>query len=134
MQECGGLVKAIMISGRTLGQGAACTSKMSPEFLKATSACSISQTDYTALGLPYKRNVLVKSKFGSAVLAPKIDPGLPQGLVFIPMGPWANTLIGPDTGGSGTPQFNGVEVEITPTDDPVVDLVETFRGMGGNAT
>jgi formylmethanofuran dehydrogenase subunit D len=134
MQQLVVLVKAIMISGRTLGQGVTCESKMSAEFLKATSVCSISEADYSTLGISDKKNVLVKSDFGRAVLTPRVDPGLPQGLIFIPMGPWANALVGPDTGGCGTPQFKGVEVEISPIDSPVVDLRETFRGMGGMAT
>jgi formylmethanofuran dehydrogenase subunit D len=50
-------------------------------------------------------------------------------MVFIPMGPWANSLVGPDTGGCGTPQFKGVEVVIEPTDAPVLQIRELFRDL-----
>jgi formylmethanofuran dehydrogenase subunit D len=122
-------VKAIMISGRTLGQGVACESKMSREFFKATSLCSISEKDYKSLGITQGKNVLITSLFGQAVLSAHSNPGLPPGITFIPMGPWANALVGPDTGGCGTPQFKGVEVNIEATDDPVLVIRELFRDM-----
>jgi len=118
-----------MISGRTLAQGVTCESKMSTEFFRATSACSISEEDYRSIGLSDGKNVQITSSFGQAVLSFQIDPGLPQGLVFIPMGPWANLLVGPDTGGCGTPQFKGVEIHLEPTDMPVLQLRELFMDL-----
>jgi formylmethanofuran dehydrogenase subunit D len=123
-------VKAIMISGRTLAQGAACESKMSPEFFRATSVCSVSEEDYESIGLSNGKNVLISNDFGRATLTANKDPGLPKGLVFIPMGPWANALIGPETGGCGTPHFKGVEVNIEATDAPVLEIRELFRDIG----
>jgi formylmethanofuran dehydrogenase subunit D len=124
-------VKAIMISGRTLGQGAACESKMSPEFFRATSVCSVSEEDYKSLGLLQGKNVQISNGFGQAVLSAHADPGLPPGLVFIPMGPWANVLVGPDTGGCGTPHFKGVEVDVEATDAHVLEIKELFCDIGG---
>ena len=122
-------MKAIMISGRTLAQGAGCECKMSPDFLKAVSLCHLSKGDYDALGLCEGKNVQLKNEFGQVVLAPKVDAGLRQGMVFIPMGPWANVLVGPDTGGCGTPQFKGVEVEVEATDASVLEIRDLFRGL-----
>lgn len=122
-------MKAIMISGRTLAQGATCESKMSPEFLKATSSLSLSEEDFSSLGLSEGKNVQVSNQFGQVVASARSDKGLSNGLVFMPMGPYANAVIGPDTAGSGTPQFKGVEVEIKPTDMPVLDVRDMFRGM-----
>jgi formylmethanofuran dehydrogenase subunit D len=118
-----------MISGRTLAQGAACESKMSPEFFRATSVCSVSEEDHKFLGLSLGKNVQISNGFGQAVLTANKDPGLPPGLVFIPMGPWANVLIGPDTGGCGTPHFKGVEVNVEATNAPVLEIKELFRDM-----
>jgi formylmethanofuran dehydrogenase subunit D len=119
-----------MISGRTLGQGAACESKMSPEFFRATSVASVSEEDYESLGLSQRKNVLISNGFGQAVLSANKDTGLLPGMVFIPMGPWANVLIGPDTGGCGTPHFKGVEVNVEATDAPVLEIIELFRDIG----
>ncbi len=118
-----------MISGRTLAQGANCESKMSPDFLKAVSLCHLSKEDYEFLGLSEGKNVLLKNEFGKTVLSPRVDEGLRRGLVFIPMGPWANILIGPDTGGCGTPQFKGVEIEIEATNSLVLDIRDLFHNI-----
>ncbi len=123
-------MKAIMISGRTLAQGAGCESKMSPDFLRAVSVCHLSSEDYKSLGLSEGRNVLLKNSVGQAVLSARPDPGLSKGLVFIPMGPWANALVGKDTGGCGTPHFKGVEVEVVATDEPVLEIRDLFRALG----
>jgi formylmethanofuran dehydrogenase subunit D len=122
-------LKAIMISGRTLGQGATCEAKMSPQFFKATSFCALSELDYNALGVAEGGNVLVRTKFGEVVVSAKMDAGLPSGVIFIPMGPWANAIVGPETGGCGTPQFKGVEAEVEKTEMPVMDVRELFADL-----
>jgi formylmethanofuran dehydrogenase subunit D len=123
-------LKAIMISGRTLAQGAGCECKMNPDFYKVVSVCSLSEKDYKSLGLADGKNVLVRNEFGEAVFSARIDAGLPPGVIFIPMGPWANVLVGPDTGGCGTPQYKGVAVDVEPTDSPVLEVRELFRNVG----
>ena len=64
-------------------------------------------------------------------LSPRMDEGLPREVVFIPMGPWANVLVGPDTGGCGTPHFKGVKVEVVATDEPIQDIRDLFLNRGG---
>jgi len=123
-------LKAVMISGRTLAQGAGCECKMSPDFMKAVSVCLLSEQDYGDLKLTDKKNVLVKNRHGQAVMSARADPGIPSGMVFIPMGPWANLLVGPDTGGCGTPQYKGVEVEVETTDRAVQGIRELFSELG----
>ena len=118
-----------MISGRTLAQGAGCECKMSPDFLKAVSVCHLSSEDYSSLGLFEGRNVLLRNEVGQVVLTPKADAGLRQGMLFIPMGPWANALVGKDTGGCGTPQFKGVEVDVQATDASVLSIRDLFRDL-----
>jgi formylmethanofuran dehydrogenase subunit D len=122
-------LKAVMISGRTLAQGASCECKMSEDFFKAVSTSSISEKDYGALGLSEGRNVLIKNEFGRAVMSFRVDSGLPPGMIFIPMGPWANVFVGPDTGGCGTPHYKGVTVDVEATDEPVLTERELFSGI-----
>jgi formylmethanofuran dehydrogenase subunit D len=121
---------ATMISGRTLAQGAGCESKMSPDFFKAVAVCHLSEKDYKSLGLSEGKNVLLKNEFGQVVLTVKVDAGLPESMVFIPMGPWANVIVGKETGGCGTPHFKGLEVEVAATDSPVLNIRELFSDMG----
>jgi formylmethanofuran dehydrogenase subunit D len=73
---------------------------------------------------------LIRSRFGQTVLSARMDSGLPEGIIFIPMGPWANVLVGPDTGGCGMPQYKGVEVEVEATDSKVLDIRALFSDIG----
>ncbi|MGA9099413.1 MAG: molybdopterin dinucleotide binding domain-containing protein [Methanotrichaceae archaeon] len=122
-------MKAVMISGRTLAQGASCECKDSEEFFKAVSTCSLSEKDYSSLGLKDGRNVLIKNGFGQVILSGRKDSGLPPGMIFIPMGPWANVVVGSDTGGCGTPQYKGVDVDVEATDKPVLTERELFKNI-----
>ena len=119
-----------MISGRTLAQGAGCESKMSLDFFKAAAVCHLSDKDFKSLGLSEGKNVLLKNEFGQVVLTAKVDAGLPESMVFIPMGPWANVIVGKETGGCGTPHFKGLEVDVAATNSPVLNIRELFSGMG----
>lgn len=102
---------------------------MSPEFLKAASVCMISDKDHVVLGASEGNKVKVSSTYGETVLSMVIDSGLPAGMIFVPIGPWANAIIGPDTAGCGTPQFKGIEVDVRPTDQPILTVREMFEGM-----
>ena len=121
---------ATMISGRTLAQGAECEDKMSPDFFKAVAICHLSEKDFKSMQLADGRNVLLRNEFGQVVLAAKADAGLPEGMIFIPMGPWANVLVGKETGGCGTPHFKGLAVEVAATDSPVLNIRELFSAGG----
>ena len=48
------------------------------------------------------------------VRAVKTTQGPHPGLVFIPMGPWANQVTSPNTYPTGMPHFKGVKVTIEP--------------------
>jgi formylmethanofuran dehydrogenase subunit D len=121
---------ATMISGRTIAQGAECENKMSPNFFNATALCHLSENDLKSLELSEGENVLLKNEFGQVVLTAKADAGLPENMVFLPMGPWANVLVGKDTEGCGTPHFKGVEVEVIATNLPVLNIRELFSDIG----
>jgi len=118
-----------MISGRTLAQGVGCESKMTKEYFQAASTCSLSESDYKELKQTEGKNILVRNRFGKVVLSSRMDSGLLQGIIFIPYGPWANVITGPDTGGCGMPQFKGIEVEVEYTDSNVKDIRSLFNDL-----
>jgi formylmethanofuran dehydrogenase subunit D len=61
------------------------------------------------------QTVRVKSEYGQVVVrAVKATQGPHPGLVFIPMGPWANQVTGTITESTGMPQYKGVPVTIEP--------------------
>lgn len=106
--------RLILITGRTAQQGTALhIGKESDEYLQATRFVAMSRADMDRLGVTEGQSVWVRTAFGEANLELK-EGDLPAGILFVPMGPVANTLIGAETGGTGMPDSKGLEVEVEP--------------------
>lgn len=101
-----------LITGRTTKQGRAIhLGKEAKEYVDEVSMLQMNLKDIEALGLKDGDQVRIKTPFGSTVV--KFKKGdIPQGLVFIAYGGLINALIGPDTQGTGMPDFKGIEVEV----------------------
>jgi len=103
-----------LISGRTkkqadgLHKGAG-----SPEHITATSLVEISGADMTRLGVTEGQTVRLVSSAGFVEI-PAFKADLPAGLLFMPMGPAANTLVEAETFGVGMPSFKGQQVKVEP--------------------
>jgi formylmethanofuran dehydrogenase subunit D len=104
----------ILITGRTTKQGAALhKGKDSDEYRQATGFVAMSRADRERLGVEEGRSVRVRTAFGKAELELQ-ENNLPEGMIFVPMGPAANMLIGSETRGTGMPDSKGLEVEVEP--------------------
>jgi len=79
--------------------------------LKATSYVEMCPEDMTRLGIKEGEPVRLSSDAGLVEASVRAGD-LPPGLVFIPMGPTANTLVGTDTFGTGMPTFKGQRVAL----------------------
>lgn len=73
----------------------------------------MSRPDREHLGVEEGRHVRVRTAFGEAELELR-ENDLPEGMIFVPMGPMANALIGSETRGTGMPDSKGVEAEVEP--------------------
>ena len=102
-----------LITGRTREQAKGLHSGGggSEEHIKATSRVEISPDDMKRLEIRTGEIVRIKSASGSVDVA-AYPADLPAGLVFMPMGPFANRLVGPETNGTGMPSFKEQSVEI----------------------
>ncbi len=101
-----------LITGRTRGQADGLHKGAgSPAHLEATSFVELSPEDMTRLGLEEGQQVRLRSDTG-LVEAPVRTGNLPPGLLFIPMGPTANTLVGTNTFGTGMPSFKSQRVRL----------------------
>lgn len=67
-----------------------------------------------SLGMEEGNRVRLKTTAGEAIFVAKADLGLPENLIFVPMGPAVNALVPADTAGCGMPPFKGLEVEVIP--------------------
>jgi formylmethanofuran dehydrogenase subunit D len=117
-------LKVTLITGRTINQGANLENKTSSDYQEATAYCELNSNDMGVLGKPEK--VKVKTKHGEVVVKLKENNGNPDGLAFIPMGPWANAVVDPDTKGCGMPGFKGIPAEIDVTNDKILLMKELF--------
>jgi formylmethanofuran dehydrogenase subunit D len=104
-----------LITGRTRRQADGLhRGKDSEEYHQATAFVEMSAEDAARLGLEEGETVHLETTAGE-VQVPLTIGDLPSGLLFMPMGPTANTLVGADTDASGTPPFKDLKVQVTST-------------------
>jgi formylmethanofuran dehydrogenase subunit D len=119
-------IKLNLISGRTIQQGVSMEGgKEKPAYRNACGIIEIDPADFKKLGAWRNTNVRVTSEFGSVVVkAIEATQGPHPGLGWIPMGPWANQLVNPDTYSTGMPTFKGTPVEVeAASDEEVLDSI-----------
>ncbi|MCW3990847.1 MAG: tRNA CCA-pyrophosphorylase [Candidatus Bathyarchaeota archaeon] len=125
-------ITVTLISGRTSRQGVGLeVGKTSEEYFESVSYIELSAGDAESLGVGDGDHVKVETAHGSVVVSVKLSDKLEPGTSFFPYGIWANQVFGSETGGTGMPQFKGVEAEVTPSGAGVpslADLVATLKG------
>lgn len=107
-------MKAILITGRTLGQGLGLEmGKFSDVYYRNVATCEMNWEDMERLGVREGSLIRVSSGLDSVVLrVSRSFEELPSGVIFVPYGPWINMIMRPETHGTGMPSFKGVEVEV----------------------
>jgi formylmethanofuran dehydrogenase subunit D len=117
-------MNVILNTGRTVWQGQAIEAGKDLEmYVDYAAICNMSTSQFEELGIKEGDNVEVVSAHGNVVVkAVKAKEALPDGTVYIPMGPWANRVTTPDTQSTAMPSFKDVPVELLPTDKPVLDM------------
>jgi len=119
-----------LITGRSIQQGVAMEGgKEKDLYRKAAGIIELDPADFKKLGAWRNTNVKVTSEYGSVVVkAIETTQGPHPGLGWIPMGPWANSVVNPNTYSTGMPTFKGTPVEVdVAMDQPVllaIDLVQ----------
>ena len=101
-----------LITGRTPEQGEGLhKGKDSEDYRRATALVEMNPDDMARLAVEEGQIVQVKTATGEVEL-PVRSGNLPAGLMFIPMGPVANVLIGTVTESTGMPPFKGLVAEV----------------------
>ncbi len=122
-------LNATFISGRTVNQGCNLENKTSQAYFDAAAYCEMNSKDASSLGIESGNNVKVTTDHGSVVVPMAICDGNPDGLVFIPMGPWANAVVDPDTKGCGMPGYKGISAVVEPTDEKAPTMPELMARL-----
>jgi len=117
-------MNVILNTGRTVWQGQAIEAgKDLKMYIDYAAICNMTAIQLEELGIKEGDNVEILSDYGDVVVkAVKAKEELPEGMVYVPMGPWANRVIRPNTDSTATPSFKNIPVELLPTDKPVLDM------------
>ncbi len=109
-------LQVTVLSGRTLRQGVGKEAgKTSDRYRAAVSVCEMHPEDIAALLIKPGDYVRLNTAYGSVVLKSTASNQFPRrGVVYIPYGPYANQIFGPDTSSSGMPNFKGVIATVEP--------------------
>ena len=127
-------LKVTLLTGRTIEQGVGKEAgKATQGYFESTTIAYMDICDMKKLGIKNRTNILVTTPNGSVVLkAVKHPRGAMPGMIYIPYGPWANSIVSYDTTSIGMPSFKGTpaEVEAAP-DKPVLSLKELLKSQFG---
>ncbi len=104
----------ILLTGRTINQGVALEGgKASRENVRACGICTFDADDFKKLDCLVGTPVKVITDYGEVVVYSTItEEGPHQGIIFIPMGPWANQLVNPGSQACGTPTYKGMKAKV----------------------
>ena len=123
-----------LISGRTIQQGVAIEGgKEKPLYRTAAGIIEMDNEDLKKLGAWKNTNVKVTSDHGSVIVkAIEATQGPHPGVAFIPMGPWANSIVDPNTYSTGMPTFKGTPVKIeVAINEPILLGIELVQKQCG---
>lgn len=123
-----------LISGRTIQQGVAIESgKEKPSYRSACGIIEMDLSDLKKLGAWKNTNVKVTSDYGSVVVkAIEATQGPHPGVAFIPMGPWANSVVSDNTYSTGMPTFKGTPVTVElAMNEPILLGIELVQKQCG---
>jgi formylmethanofuran dehydrogenase subunit D len=107
MSEC-----FILITGRTTKQGRDMHEKNSEAYRLATELVEMSQADMARLNIETGQRVTLRAPAGDVEVVAQAGKDMPEGMVFVPMGPAANVLISQETESTGCPHYKGPIVEV----------------------
>jgi len=122
-------LKVLVVTGRTIDQGCGKESgKLSEEYMGNVALCEINPEDMDKLKIRDGGNVKVTTRYGSVVVrAKKSRRTRTPSTVFIPYGPWTNTVFASATNATGMPLLKGVEADIEATDEKILTLHELLN-------
>jgi len=122
----------ILLTGRTISQGVALEGgKVSRENVRACALCVFDPEDFKKLDTIVGTPVKVSTDFGEVIVYSTItEEGPHPGIIFIPMGPWANQLVNPDSQSCGTPTYKGMKAKVEVVKDGnVLDALELINTL-----
>jgi formylmethanofuran dehydrogenase subunit D len=106
----------MIVTHRDIFQSAALeNSRFGEEYRKLSAVVRMGPEDIQKLGVSKGDTVVVKNACGKVVVrVEESGYDVPHnGVAYMPNGPWSNTLVSADTGGTGVPKYKLIEVMIS---------------------
>lgn len=103
--------------------------KSNEDYRQACGIIEMNDADFKKLGIFKNTNVKVTSEFGEVIVkAVEASQALHPGEAYIPMGPWANSVVSTKTYSTGMPTFKGVPITIeSAPNEKVLDSIALIR-------
>ena len=127
------LENLILLTGRTLDQGVALEGgKTTKENVRAAAICAFDTADFKKLDTLVGTPVKIITDHGEVIVYSTLsEEGPHPGIIFIPMGPWANQVVNPDSQSCGTPTYKGMKAKVEVVKSGKVldalDLIKTLK-------
>lgn len=123
-------IEITLTTGRTFKQGEAKElGRDTKEFTKAVAVCELDPKDMDRLKVKENDAVKVATEVGEVfVRAVKSTQAPHEGIAFIPMGPWANSIMDFGTDSTGMPMFKNIKARIeVAKGEKVLSAIELAR-------
>lgn len=123
----------ILITGRSIDQGKFKEhAKITDKYRESVTLCEMHADDMKKLGIKDGDNIKISTEIGSIIVRAKRSKRIrTPGIVFVPFGPWINSILPSETEGTGMPHLKGFKVRIEPTSEPVPDIKELLLKVYG---
>jgi formylmethanofuran dehydrogenase subunit D len=122
----------ILLTGRTINQGVALEGgKTTKENVRAAAICAFDKEDFKKLDCLVGTPVKIISDYGEVVVYSTIsEEGPHPGIIFIPLGPWANQVVNPDSQSTGTPTYKGIKAKVeVQKNGNVLDALDLIKNL-----
>lgn len=129
MSEQNPSLEVILTSGRTVEQGVTLVGiKISEKARVATGVCYLDPRDIESLDITENDNVKISTSEGEIVVSARRSNDAPhEGIIFMPLGMYANWITPPGSAGIGVPQYKGIKATITPTEEKILEVEELLQ-------
>ncbi|MCD6243657.1 MAG: formylmethanofuran dehydrogenase subunit B [Thermoproteota archaeon] len=116
----------LLNTGRTIKQGISMEAegKLSEAYADAVARIELNEDDMKALGITDGSLVEVISKEGSIKIRAFRSKEVKRGHAYVPMGPWANMIVDPQTMSLGMPNYKYTIINVRPSEGKPTSLIE----------
>ena len=128
-------LEVIFTSGRTIEQGVTLVgTKISDSATYHTGVCFLDPADMKLLEIEENDNVELATSEGKIVVSARKSKDAPhKGIIFMPLGIYANWITPPGSEGIGVPHYKGFKAIIKPTKEKIPSVEELLKQLEKNS-